>query len=155
MDQSINLAAGFNHLWAASTLPGLVPGGLQWSKEHGKAGPIAGRPYAQLWVTVSGEPEYDSGLSYLQRYLIRVKVWCGDSNPVLSAIDAALDKLLTVATKFEAAAAGAFLTENAATIHVEFQPAGIEQEEIRAMQRQIGVVEKLWRVTLNETRVNQ
>lgn len=161
MDQSNNIAAGFNHLWAASGLPALVPGGLQWSKDNMKAGQITQRPYAQLWVDHEGEPKWTSGLSYRQNYGIEIMVWCGSDNTVLRAVDAACESLLPFTTKFESAAAGAFLTENSQTVHIttvsmslgaRLASAGPGQEESRANQQNIGTVSRRWRVTLNETR---
>ena len=161
MDQSNNLAAGFNHLWASSGLPALVPGGLQWSKDHLKAGKIPSRPYAQLFVDHDGEPDFDSGLSYVQAYGVELTVWGGADNTVLKAIDAACDSLLPFSTKFESSAAGAFLTEGATTIQVEtvsmasgarVASAGPDQEESRANQQNVGTVNRRWRVALNETR---
>ena len=149
MDQSNNIAAAFNRLWGASTLPGLVPGGLQWSHEHMKAGKIPARPYAQVWVTLEGDPQCDSGLSYWQAYRVELKVWCGADNTVLKSVDSALESLLPFSTKLETTG---FLTENARTIDVQTMPAGIDQEESRASQQNIGLVIRRWRVALNETR---
>lgn len=161
MDQSNNIVAGFNRLWLASALPALVPGGLQWSKEHMKGNKIPVRPYAQVWVDHDGEPVFDSGLSYIQAYGIDLTVWCGSDNTVLKAVDAACDALLAFSTKFESAAAGSFLTEGSTTIQVEtvsmasgakLASAGPGQEETRANQQNVGTISRRWKVTLNETR---
>lgn len=151
MDQSNNIIAAVNSLWSTaglSTGTGCkVPGKLQWSKDHLKA-PTA-KPYAQLWVKLDGKPLWTCGLSYGQNYRIEVKVWCGDDNKVLRAVDAALEALLPFSTKLEDTG---FLTESSKTVHITEHPDGLSQEENRDNQQLVGVVGRAWRALLNQTR---
>lgn len=151
MDQSNNIIAAFNSLWTTARLStgtgSIVPGGLQWSKGHMKV-PTT-RPYAQLWVKLEDKPLWTCGLSYGQNYKIEVKVWCGDNNTVLLAVDTALEALLPFSTKFEDTG---FLTENSKTVHITEHPDGLSQEENRDNQQLVGIVGRAWRALLNQTR---
>ena len=152
MDQASNLTAAFVALWNRAGLSAgpssLVPGGIQWSAGHQK--PPAARPYAQVWASLSGSPEWTSGLNYCQNYRMAITVWCGDDNTVLKAVDAALDALIGITTKLETTG---FLTESAKTVHITISPGGLDQEESRANQQQVGIVQRVWNVLLNQTRI--
>ena len=78
-----------------------------------------------------------------------ITVWCGDDNTVLKAVDGALDKLIGVTTKLESTG---FLTESAQTVHITIDPGGLDQEDNRANQHQVGVVQRVWSVLLNQQR---
>ena len=151
MDQSAQITASFNALWVAAGLSAgpssLVPGGLQWGDGRMKT-PTA-RPYAQAWTSLSGSPEWTSGLNYCQNYRMVITVWCGDDNTVLAKVDAALDKLIGVTTKLESTG---FLTESSQTVHITIDPGGLDQDESRANQQQVGVIQRVWNVLLNQTR---
>ncbi len=149
MDQSASITASFNSLWNSSGLPTLAAGGLQWSKEHMKTPTV--RPYAQVWCKLYGKPSWTSGLSYVQRYAVECTVWCGDDNTQLKTIDQALNNLINVSTKLETLG---FLTESSQTVHIELDPAGLDQEEQRANQQNVGVVRHSWLITLNQTRTS-
>ena len=88
-------------------------------------------------------------MSYCQNYRMTITVWCGDDNTVLKAVDAVLDKLIGVTTKLESTG---FLTESAQTVHITIDPGGLDQEQNRANQHQIGVVQRVWNVLLNQQR---
>lgn len=153
MDQSNNIVAAFNALATTAGLLGtgcIIPGGMQWSREHQKV-PV-NRPYAQIWCSPDGNPIRTSGLSFCQNYLVEIKVWCGADNTVLKTIDAALEALVPYSTKLEKTG---FLTENAKTVHAIECPAGLDQEEERSAQQNVGVVRRTWRVLLNQTRTSQ
>ena len=153
MDQSNNLVAAFNEVWNAAGLSSgmtpLIPGGLQWSREHMKA--QTGRPYAQAWVSMEGPPLFTTGLHYGQRYLLECSVWCGADNTVLRAVDAALETILKITTKFEALSTN-YLTEGALTLDIQPVPNGLDQEQSRSTLQNVGIVRRAWRVTLKETR---
>jgi len=107
------------------------------------------RPYAQLWVSLEGKPLWTTGLSYCHHYRLEVKVWCGDDNKVLRAVDAALEALIPFTTKLEDTG---FLTESSVTVHIIEHPDGLNQEDTRSDQQLVGVVGRAWRLLLNQTR---
>ena len=143
MNQIVPLSTGLRQLWLAHpTLPGLVPGGLLYGLE--KAGTL--RPLASLKISLDGEPEYQTGLIYVQAYRLLIQVWAGEALSQSGAIQTALETLLGATTKIPA------LTQNAWTLHCSLEPAGIEEPLERFQGKFTFIAGATWQIQLQETR---
>jgi len=158
MKQTASIAASITSLWrddstlsgsSYTPLPnsGIVPGGLLYG--IGKAPKAA--PYATMSVKLDGDPDYNSGVFYAQRYRLKIDVWGNSQLTNAGAIQAALESLLTATTKLNQ------LTDNAWTLYIGLKPASIEEEAERATAAGGGagnvfVAGGTWQIRLQEVR---
>jgi len=142
MNQTAKIAAGIKSLFAASpTLPGLVPGGLIYGIE--KAGSL--RPFATLLITPEGEPEYQTGVAYVQAYRVVIRVYAGQLVSAAGSIQTALQALLLANTKLA-------LASNAITLHCSLEPAAIVESEERYRGQFTFIAGAAWLIQIQELR---
>lgn len=144
MNQTANLVASIRSRWLGNaTLPGLVPGGL-------KAGLVpapAARPFASIVVRPVGEPQYTTGVYYVQAYGVSIAVYSGEQVGAAGEIQQALETLLTATTKLP------LLSANVLTLHISLEPAGVEESQERFYGKYTFIAGGQWTVQLQERRL--
>jgi hypothetical protein len=139
--------------WGLSaTLPALVPGGLL----YGLRQPPMLRPFASMGIGLAGDPEYTTGLHYVQSYNLGIRVWADDKLNTAGDIQVGLEKLLPCNTKL------AMLDDNAWTLHISLQPptsagnqlvlAEVEQLPERLFGKFVLTAAASWLIQLQENR---
>jgi hypothetical protein len=143
MFQSANIAESVTTLFRLHpTLPGLIPGGLL----YGIAKPPSAKPYGIMKITLDGEPEYQTGVLYVQTYRVHIQVWSNASLANAGALQAELETLIGAYTKF------GLLTNNAWTLFCGLEPASIVEEPERSNQGNVFVAEATWLCQIQENR---
>jgi hypothetical protein len=144
MNQSAYIYASIKARWLAhATLPGYVPGGLG----AGFVSSPTARPFASIIVRPEGEPEYQTGLLYVQGYGVSINVWSNELVGNAGVIQSALGNLLTARTKLTALVNGAW------TLHCSLEPAGIDEQVERLFGKYVFVAGARWLIQLQESRV--
>jgi hypothetical protein len=143
MAQAANIIASIRSRWLTNaSLPGLVPGGL-------KAGLVPAprvRPFASIVVTPT-EREYTTGAYYVQNYDVSIGVWVGTGEMGKAGqIQSVLTTLLTANTKL------ALLSNNAWTLHISEEGAGIDESQERFYGQLTFIAGGRWTVQLQEQR---
>ena len=147
MFQAANIAASVTSLFRAdANLPALVPGGMLYGMQK----PPTSRPYASLSVIQDGEPEIASSGAKINlvtvTYQITILVWSNAQLGNAEAIQAALNGLIGVATKFT------LLTNNAWTLENTQVDAPLIEEGERSNQANIFIAGATWLSQIQENR---
>ena len=143
MNQVAPIAAAVKALWLASTtVPPLVPGGLLYGIEKAKTT----RPFASMTIEMEGEPQWQTGVIYVQDYALQISVWSSQALQDALNIQTALETMIGMRTKLGG------LPNNAWTLQCVLDPAGIVEPEERFKGQFTFVAGARWIISLQETR---
>lgn len=143
MDQLANISQAIKAIWLGNTaLTTLVPGGILYGIiEAGTP-----RPFASMIIELYGEPEYQTGVIYVQQYRLIIGVYSNAQLGNAGAIQTALESLLGCTTKL------AGLTSNAWTLEIDREPSDVEEMIDRFEGQFTFVAGATWIIQLQQNR---
>lgn len=134
---------GFRSLWEGSSAAGIISGGLH----HARADNNAELPYAVIVVT-EGEREEWSGLTYLAKFIVTIRVWDMAKAGATGQYSSQLATIFDRTTRL--------VVPNAASvIHCRHMPGTLDVTPEPRNAEDVLKVERRWEVMVAAERENQ
>ncbi len=142
MKQLANIVNSVRSLFLGnSALSAAIPGGLIYqTAQEGVP-----RPFGIIDCDL-GETEFQSGASYIQQYLVRVRVYGDDAVGDAGNIQSLLETWLGVFTLLPG------LTPPTRTLQIIQDPEGIDYDKDRKLGKHVLVAGQAWTISLQENR---